>query len=162
LEFGVAGGETLRTIAAQRKDKIYGFDSFQGLPENWRDGFDRGAFAQEIPLTPPNVELIVGLFGETLPHFVDQHRGPVSFMHVDCDLYSSTNTIFNYLRDRIVSGTIIVFDEYFNYPGWESHEYRAFQQFVHERAVRYSYVSLVPGHQQVGVRIEMIGGEFRR
>jgi len=31
--------------------------------------------------------------------------------------YSSTKTVFDTLADRIVPGTVIVFDEFFNYPG---------------------------------------------
>ena len=74
-------------------------------------------------------------------------------MHIDCDLYSSTQTILAQLRDRIVPGTILVFDEYFNYPGWEVHEHRAFAEFIQATGRRYEYVGLVPSHQQVAVRI---------
>ena len=161
LEFGVAGGATLRTIAFEAQGTAYGFDSFRGLPEDWRPGFSQGTFAQKIPSLPRNVELIVGLFEETLPRFAVQHEGPISFMHIDCDLYSSTKVIFDHLGDRVVPGTIIAFDEYFNYTGWQHHEYKAFQEFVQWSGVRYSYVSLVPSRHQVCIRIEAVGADMR-
>ncbi len=74
-------------------------------------------------------------------------------LNVDCDLYSSTQLIFQQLKVRIVPGTIIVFDEYYNYPGWEMCEFRAFQEYVEVNQVRYDYVGLVAGHQRVAVRI---------
>jgi hypothetical protein len=60
------------------------------------------------------------------------------------------------LADRCVAGTIILFDEYFNYPNWEVHEYKAFQEFVTKYAVKYRYLAFA--RQQVAVRIESIGG----
>ena len=50
-----------------------------------------------------------------------------SFLHIDSDLYSSARTVLFLLHEQIVSGTIIEFDEYFNYPNWKQHEYKAFQ-----------------------------------
>jgi hypothetical protein len=69
LEFGVFSGHTINIISSTRPDDtIYGFDSFAGLPEPWRSGFPKGAFAKNDP--PPvneNVELVVGFFDRTLP-----------------------------------------------------------------------------------------------
>jgi hypothetical protein len=70
-----------------------------------------------LPHVSSNVTLIKGWFDQTLPPFLEKHPAPVSFLHVDCDLYSSTKTIFDSLRTRFRPGTVIVFDEYFNYPG---------------------------------------------
>jgi predicted O-methyltransferase YrrM len=156
VEFGVFTGRTTNHIAAMLPDqKVYGFDSFEGLPETWRPGFQKGAFAtKQLPPVRSNVELIVGYFDRTLPDFLDNHAGqPVSFMHVDCDLYSSTQTVLHCLKDRIGPGAIIVFDEYYNYPGWQLHEFRAFQEFITTTDLHYEYVGIVPGHQQVAVRI---------
>jgi hypothetical protein len=89
----------------------------------------------------PNVILHKGWFDETLPDFVAENPGPVAFLHVDCDLYSSTKTIFQYVGDRIVPGTVIVFDEYFNYPGWREHEHKAFQELVQERNLKYRWLA---------------------
>jgi hypothetical protein len=159
LEFGVATGGTLRIIASTTPEKVYGFDCFSGLPEEWRPGFPKGSFSATLPSVPHNVELVVGLFEDTLPEFMKAHQRPISLLHIDCDLYSSTKCIFDCAGDRIIAGTIIVFDEYINYPGWCAHEYRAFQEFVRQHDVKYSYHSLVPSHQQVCVKIDAVGGD---
>lgn len=130
LEFGVASGSTLRTIAAAWPGPVYGFDSFDGLPEHWRLGYDAGAFATDAVPEVPGAELVVGLFEDVLPRFLAEHPGPVAFVHVDCDLYSSTRTVLQHLGDRLVPGTVLLFDEYYNYPGWQEHEHRAWQEHV--------------------------------
>jgi len=151
LEFGVASGRTLRFIAQGHAGKVYGFDSFGGLPEDWRPGFPAGAFAQTPPEVLPNAELVIGLFDSTLPGFLDRHPGKVSFLHVDCDLYSSTVTILKLLAHRFAPGTVIVFDEFLNYPGWRLHEYKAWIEFTQRYEVKFKYTGCVPYHQQVAV-----------
>jgi hypothetical protein len=154
LEFGVATGSTINHLALQTSDKVYGFDSFQGLPEDWRPDHLAGLFRRtDLPAVRPNVELMVGWFEDTLPGFVSAHPEPVSLLHIDCDLYSSTKTILYYLSHKIIRGTVIVFDEYLNYVGWRSHEYKAFQEFIGATGLNYRYVGMVPNHQQVAVQI---------
>jgi predicted O-methyltransferase YrrM len=153
LEFGVASGRTLRFLAESYPGKVYGFDSFGGLPEDWRPGFGAGAFAQPPPETLPNAELVIGLFGDTLPGFLAAHPGPVKFAHIDCDLYSSTVTILEQLAPRITKGTVLVFDEFLNYPGWRLHEYKAWEEFRLRRGISFRYAGCVPSHQQVAVAI---------
>lgn len=155
LEFGVASGRTINHIASLTEHKVFGFDVFSGLPEDWRIGFPRGSFAQSRPEVRENVELVVGLFEETIPSFLrDASDQNISLLHVDCDLYSSTETIFRLLGPLISRGTVIVFDEYFNYPGWRQHEFKAFQEFVLENKLNYRYEAYVSKHQQVCVVIE--------
>jgi hypothetical protein len=154
LEFGVFSGKTINRIAQSKLGPVHGFDSFEGLPEAWREGYDKGVFAREgLPAVAPNVELVIGWFDRTLPQFLDAHPGPASLVHVDCDIYSSTQTVLTQLRERIVPGTIILFDEYFNYPGWELHEFKAFREFVESTGMQYEYIGLNPKHQQVAVRV---------
>jgi hypothetical protein len=160
LEFGVFTGGTIRFIAPRIGSRvIHGFDSFEGLPEAW-SGFSLGRRAFDVggrlPRVPANVRLHRGWFDDTLPQWVTANPGPVAFIHIDCDLYSSTQTILMLLADRCVAGTIILFDEYFNYPNWEVHEYKAFQEFVTKYALKYRYLGFA--RQQVAVRIESIGG----
>lgn len=155
LEFGVFSGATLNQIATGLPDRtIFGFDSFEGLPEGWTPGTPKGHFRRDsLPAVRENVELVVGFFDKTLPFFLDSHPGRVALLHIDCDLYFSTQTVLAQLRERIGAGTIIVFDEYFNYPEWKQHEFRAFQEFVSHQGLRYDYIGLVPGYEQVAVRI---------
>jgi len=157
MEFGVAAGRTINHISSLTDQPVYGFDNFAGLPETWRTGFGAGSFRREVPAVNGNVELVVGLFDDTLGDFLDRHDGPVSLLHVDCDLYSGAKTIFDELAPRIVPGTVIVFDEYFNYPGWEHHEFKAFHEFVAANDISYRYDSFVSRHQQVCVVIEQPG-----
>ena len=51
-------------------------------------------------------------------------------LHVDCDLYSATRTIFAELGDMLQAGNIVIFDEFINYAGWQEGEYKAFIEFV--------------------------------
>lgn len=101
LEFGVFSGNTINYISNFTKDTVYGFDSFEGLPEKWRDGFDKGAFNRNgsLPQVNSNVELIKGWFNETLLDFIQKHNKKVSFIHMDADLYSSTSTVLLYLTN---------------------------------------------------------------
>lgn len=154
LEFGVASGRTINHLAQAAPDaEIFGFDWFRGLPEGWRTGFPKGAFDQKIPSVRQNVTLINGLFQDTLPTFIAEHPDVIALLHVDCDLYSSTKTVFDHVSNRIVPGTVIVFDEFFNYPGWRQHEYRAFIEFLKNSGLKSEYLGFVARHQQVCLRI---------
>jgi len=151
LEFGVATGDTLRRIAAERTD-AHGFDSFEGLPEDWRPGFATGAFAQRVPEVG-TATLHIGWFQDSLPRFLSEHPGPFAFVHIEADLYSSTKIIFELGESRFVNGTVIVFDEYFNYPGWEQHEHQAFVEFIEKTGHAFEYLTYNPLHEQVAVRL---------
>jgi methyltransferase family protein len=152
LEFGVATGRTLNVITAARENKqVFGFDSFQGLPEDWRSDIPAGAFKTENLPDVPGAELVVGWFEHTLPDFLASHPEPVAFLHLDADLYSSTATVLAQVGPRLRPGCVIVFDEYFNYPGWEQHEHRAWQDFVTESAIEFQYVAYTCNHEQVAV-----------
>ena len=141
LEFGVWTGSTIALIARFREryhgqrpsgqPAVFGFDSFQGLPEDWRvmrlhnrtgvrngSNFAKGSFALRNA-KPPRlhnvpagaVEWIVGWFNETLPPFLAAHDGNVSFLHIDCDLYSSTKSVLQALNahssPRLHAGAVI-------------------------------------------------------
>jgi hypothetical protein len=160
LEFGVFTGGTIRFIAKRiGKNTIHGFDSFQGLPEAW-SGFNLGKKAFDVkgrlPRVPSNGELHPGYFDQTLAPWLEQNAGQVAFIHLDCDLYSASKTVLSLLAPRFRSGTIILFDEYFNYPNWEQHEFKAFQEVVAEHGIKYSYIGFA--RQQVAVRIEANDG----
>ena len=155
-EFGVFRGTTINHIARQIKSNIYGFDSFEGLPEFWKEGFPKGAFnlnTDDLPKCEANVELIVGWFDQTLPPFAHSHPQPLVFLHVDCDLYSSTQTVFNIIGDRLMQGSVIVFDEYFNYLGWQKHEHMAFTEFIEKTGLSYEYICYNRHGEQVAVQI---------
>lgn len=155
LEFGVASGTTLRIVAdvLGAKHPVFGFDVFTGLPETWRSGFPAGEFAQDAPPEVPGAELVPGLFADTLPGFLAAHPGDVAFVHLDADLYSSTTTVLDLLEDRLVPGSVLVFDEFFNYPGWQQHEYRAWTEFVARTGVAFEYLAYTADNEQVVVQL---------
>jgi hypothetical protein len=164
LEFGVCGGQSLNFIADRiQKKKIYGFDSFLGLPERWYN-MGVGTFKlceAELNNLPnfirPNAEIVMGMFEDTLPNFVKEHPEPISLMNVDCDVYSSTKTVLKFTGPLLVPGTIIMFDEYIDYEGWREHEFKAFEEFIAESGKKYEYVALnqkgYPYPSRVSVRM---------
>jgi hypothetical protein len=154
LEFGVYKGETIRYIADKTKTIVYGFDSFKGNPDDWRSEHRKGEFAlRQMPSFPRNIKVVTGWFKDSLPKFLAAHNEPVSFIHIDCDLYSSTKTVLHQLKDRLIKGSIIVFDEFFNYPGWKQHEFKAFTEFIKRTNIRYEYIGYVYKHSQVSIKI---------
>lgn len=145
LEFGVAGGASLRLIAERMP--VVGFDSFAGLPEAWRPAFPAGTFACEPPDTA-GATLVVGLFEDTLPGWVAANPDArVTLVHIDCDLYSSTRTVLTHLP--LAPGTVVVLDEHHGYPGWEQHEARAWiEARIPHRAI---------GHGPEQLAVEVLG-----
>jgi hypothetical protein len=154
LEFGVFRGNSLEVIAEGRgRRDVYGFDSFQGLPEDYRPHVRAGAFAtNELPEVD-GAELVVGWFQDTLPGFLAAHPGPVHLLHVDGDLYSSAVTVLEHVGPRLVPGSVVVFDEFFNFPGWEQHEYRAWQEHLDRTGARVVYEAYTSNNEQVVVRV---------
>lgn len=153
LEFGVYNGYTIGHMAENEPDrKFYGFDSFYGLPEEWtgylKFDFNRDGIAPELP---ENVELFIGTFDETLPKFLDR-KADIAFVHIDCDIYSSTKCIFDYLGSNMRPGCVLVFDEYFNYVGFEEHERKAFNEFLESSGRKINWFAH-SGQQCAGILI---------
>ncbi|HYH21222.1 MAG TPA: class I SAM-dependent methyltransferase [Azospirillum sp.] len=158
LEFGVRRGTSINRIAARAGQAVHGFDSFEGLPEAWGTQ-PRGVLTtgRELPPVRDNVVLHAGWFEDTLPAFLDAHEGPVRFVNVDSDLYSSARTVLTGLAPRIRPGSVLVFDEFIGNRTWKDDEYRAFHEFAHENAVRFEIVAVAPYTKQVAIRITGIG-----
>jgi Flp pilus assembly protein TadD len=157
LEFGVRHGTSIRQIAELAKQAVHGFDSFEGLPEVWHHE-PKGSYTTkgEIPIVPKSVQLHVGWFEDTLPKFLEQHEGPVRFINVDCDIYSSTKTVLDLLAPRMVPGSVIVFDEYIGNEHWREDEFKAFQESVARYGWTYEYLCFSVFTKQVAVRINSV------
>ncbi|WP_448617662.1 class I SAM-dependent methyltransferase [Geodermatophilus sp. URMC 65] len=154
LEFGVFRGRSLEVIAEGRgRRDVYGFDSFQGLPEDYRPHVRVGAFATDALPEVAGVELVVGWFQDTLPGFLSAHPGPVHLVHVDGDLYSSAVTVLEHVDPRLVPGSVVVFDEFFNFPGWEQHEFRAWREHLERTGARVAYEAYTSNDEQVVARV---------
>ncbi len=163
IEMGVGTGRTINFIAALNPTKkIYGFDSFEGLPTDWDKGdklVKAGTFASKrkdvkLPLVK-NVIVYKGLFKEVLPKFKKQvlKNNAIALLHIDCDTYQSTKDSLKLLADNIMPGTIIVFDEFYNYPRFEEHEWKAFQEFIKEKHLNVQYLAYNKMHEQVALKI---------
>jgi hypothetical protein len=155
MEFGVFRGRSIQQISSLTSNIVYGLDSFQGLHEHWDDENPKGVYSsggitprgaiigknhsmfdpsETLNVEPwnENIRLISGFFDKTLPDFLIQHTENAAFLHIDSDLYSSCSTIFKYMKDRIVPGTIICFDELLDYPTYKQGEIKAFAEFLLE------------------------------
>lgn len=156
LEFGVFKGGSISYIAKKYKNKVvYGFDCFTGLPETWVH-HDVDAFSLEgkLPKVPANVHLVKGYFDETLPEWLEKHPEKAAFVHVDCDLFSSTKTVLDCLADRLQPGTILLFDDYFNFPSWQLDGHLAFKEFVEEKKITFSYIGY--SYKELAIRIDTV------
>jgi len=157
MEFGVRDGYTINWSARWTNRTIYGFDSFEGLPEDWTSQLRRGVFKVEaIPRVRSNVQLVKGLFHNSIPAFLTTHAEPAAFVHIDSDLYCSAVTVFQFLARRIQTGTVIVFDEFFNYPGWKDGEFKAFTEFSLRHGVEFEYLAYCHFGEQVAIRINRL------
>ena len=149
LEFGVCRGTTIRVIRqTMGKDfKVFGFDSFVGLPEPWID--KEGELVHPAEYFSTNgvipdvngVKFYAGWFSDTMPDYLHIAQ-PIALLHMDCDLYSSAKEVLRTLNDYIVPGTIIVFDEWFyrHDPQYDDHEEKAFHEWVAEFGRSYEIV----------------------
>ena len=111
---GIPGWEYKLICQKPSFSKIDGFEPFEGLPEAWRDGYAEGSFKMnQLSTVQSNFTLHKGWFDSTLPALLEKVESGINvgYLHVDCDLYSSTKTIFACLANIIKSGTVIVFDE---------------------------------------------------
>ena len=157
MEFGVATGSSIIRIANQFPNRpVYGFDSFEGLPEDWRNNYKKGHFKCEPPENlPSNVHLVIGLFQDVLEKFLKDHPDPIAFIHMDADLYSSTAYVLNAIKNQLKDGTIIAFDEFCGYDGYEEGEYKAFQEFLDLGLYTYTCISKA-GHEQAAFRLHLV------
>lgn len=160
LGVGVYNANSINYFANLRpQQEFHGFYSFEGLPEDWSGWqLDKGTFSMDgmMPKVRENVTLHKGWFEKTIPEFSKQHKNEkIAFMHIDCDTYVSTKNIFTHLGDRLQSGTVIVFDEYFNYPSWKEHEYKAFSEFCDANNIKFHYCAFC--YEKAAVIIDSIG-----
>jgi hypothetical protein len=142
MEFGVFNGYTLNALARHNNpETVWGFDSFQGLPEFWNmhddQGLAAGYFAiDKLPCVEPNAKLVVGWFNDTLPSWLSENLDPVRLLHIDCDIYSSAFYVLDALNSRILPGTVIVFDDFYawhdpgSYTNWHQGEYLALKHWM--------------------------------
>ena len=158
VEFGVWEGKGLNAFA-RRLSKldilIHGFDSLQGLEEDWlghHDGRIAGDYSVngKAPVLEANARLRRGWVQDTLPGFLDEHPGQkIAFAHVDMDTYTPTAFALAQIKPRLVVGSVPLFDELYGYPGWRMHEYKALKEVLPDDCYRH-----------IGFSIEAVGIEI--
>ncbi|HEV3252116.1 MAG TPA: TylF/MycF/NovP-related O-methyltransferase [Puia sp.] len=136
LEFGVASGESFYWWVQNNGhpgSRFFGFDTFEGLPENWGGFYKKGDMAHEMKdlnIEDKRALFVKGIFQETLTGFTRNHHseltGKPKLIHLDADLFSSTIFVLSQLYPYLNKGDLILFDE-FNVA---NHEFFAFKIFT--------------------------------
>ena len=134
LEFGVFTGAVTWFIRPRisRIEPITLLNSFLGVPEAMSLAVGRSAFSLggKVPELPPNTTVHSGWFNETIPLWRANFKSPAAFVYIDCDLYESVQVVLQALTDRVNRGTILVFDDWYNFPNWQQHSLRAFNEWI--------------------------------
>lgn len=138
VEFGSHGARTFSRAFSENqggsiKRKLWAFDSFSGLPEqeyeeDYHPKWERGAMATSVDsflkvcrdcgMQESDFNVVEGYYEDTLPgKTLDDPTRPrdIALAYIDCDLYSSTMTVLDFLKPRLKHGMIIAFDDYFCY-----------------------------------------------
>lgn len=144
LEFGVYRGRTIRFMANLLPGaSLYGFDSFEGFPNDGRSDWHHDFRVEAMPEVPSNVTLVKGFFDQSLPAFMADNPDLATpkLVHIDCDLYSSTKVIFDHIGDLLGPGSVIVFDELLHYHRFRENEFLAFYQFLEEHQLSFRWLA---------------------
>ncbi|MCX6270126.1 MAG: class I SAM-dependent methyltransferase [Bacteroidetes bacterium] len=154
LEFGVYGGTSFDWWLKANKNpdsKYYGFDTFEGLPEQWGT-YRKGDMLSDLPYFEGYRHILVkGLFQETLFDFVKQNDicDKRKVIMLDADLFSSTLFVLTTLAPYLKKDDIIFFDE-FNVP---NHEFFAFNIFRESYYTKFELLGAVNNYYQVAFKV---------
>jgi tetratricopeptide (TPR) repeat protein len=151
-EYGVWMGDSFKYLMQYFK-KGYGFDTFLGLPEDWRS-VPKGAYSSFGKV--PNIdggEFIVGEFQNSLPEFFAKPRPLAGLINFDADLYASTLCALVNSKSIIDEKTVLIFDEFIINSGWEHDEFRALEEFCKANGLDYEVIAVSLYTKQVMVRL---------
>lgn len=156
LEFGVSGGHSFRWWLEHNTNsnsKFFGFDTFEGLPENFGP-FEKGSMAvalEALDIHDPRAKFYKGLFQDTLVPFLEQYKpGRRKLIHMDADIFSATIFALSQLYRVLQDGDIILFDE-FAVP---KHEFMAFKIFTESFYVNYEVIGAANNYLFLAVKIK--------
>ena len=152
-DFGVFVGTTINFFS-KYANTIYGFDSFQGLKEDWQGHLlPKGSFNlnKKLPKLNNNVIPVVGWVQDTLVPFLENNKPEINFVHMDMDTYETTKFVLTKIKPYLVKNCIIAFDELYNYSGWEVGEYKALKETFNDN--EYRYVCFCLNGEQAAIQI---------
>jgi hypothetical protein len=138
LEFGSWGGLTFslahkESRLAWHSCKLWSFDSFKGLPPaagpedahpRWGEGaMEMGlekfrAVCRRNGIPESDYVTVPGFYADTIgkeDQIEIELPKDVALAYVDCDLYSSTTVVLDFLAKRMKHGMMIAFDDYYCY-----------------------------------------------
>ena len=72
---------------------------------------------------------------------------------MDCDIYSSTVCVLESLKDQIIDGTVVIFDEIWKYPNYKEHEIKAFAEFLLKYNFKYECIRTLKSRYAKGIFI---------
>lgn len=180
LDLGVWIGWSTRLISDASGRTVYGFDTFEGLVEDWQVDdqmvFKRGTFSLTEPLAQRlmpdtgvilhdgipdtlgrKVQFMRGSTYETLaPFLAERPASPVRLFHMDLDTYESCLHALETCKDRFTEGSILVFDEYLVTNG----EMLAFYEFQARYGLEWRYRAW--GLETWEMNVEMVTSRWRR
>jgi hypothetical protein len=135
-EFGIFKGFSFWFAQNKAKElgleklRFFGFDSFEGLPtiegvdKTRRNIFYRGQYSCSQNDVVKNLDkygvdwsrtfLIKGFFKDSLNERIKkQHKmDKIAIALIDCDLYSSTVEVLNFIKDMLIDNSILMFDDW--------------------------------------------------
>lgn len=156
IEFGVAAGHSFDWFMTKNnhtESRFYGFDTFDGLPEDWGP-FKKGSFSNnnEMPIIKDfRGKYFKGLFQQTVPDFLkelDNSRRNVIML--DADLWSATLYALTSLAPYLKKDDIIFFDE-FVVP---THEFKAFLDFTQSFYINLRLIAAANNYYFVAFKVE--------
>ena len=160
FEFGCHEANTFRmalnTLGSYDKpnkvDKFFAFDSFEGMPEPegidkqkiWKKNMNVTSvekFKKIIHKDLHRTEIIEGYFENSLKNFKTDINQKVVLCYIDCDYYSSTITVLNFLKKFISHGMILAFDD-FNcyYADPKRGQRKAFGEFKDDLEKEFTFI----------------------
>ncbi len=156
LEFGVWQGASIKSWCSLNKhpeSRFYGFDTFDGLPEDWESDHPKGTFStggKTPQIDDTRVKFIKGLFQDTLREFLS--KTPLQnrlVVNVDCDIYTATLFVLGTMDKLFSPGTIIIFDDFYSM----NHEFKAFVDYDRSFGRKWKALGRMPHCVKVAIEI---------
>jgi len=157
IELGVYQGQSFKWWVEHNthpNSRFYGFDTFEGLPEDWGLHFKKGSMnAVSIPsIQDDRAQFIKGLFQDTIPGFLQEtplNNGKRKIIHFDADLFSSTLYGLGMLSVYLKPGDIVLFDE-FNVPNSEFYALKMFEDSYYRE---FKLIAAVNNYYQIAMEV---------